>query len=238
MTTMQTINTDPLVLVLDDEPDWLEEIRHALAGITRNIAGVTSAQEALAFQAEHGPETSNPVRLIVLDVQIPWKEGETINERGGLDLLPCLLLEYELIHSSIPVVVFTAYPDFDECIECIRAGAYYYLPKNESGKTRLPDLTNICARALAGDEPTSSTPSQAWIKQFSAELQLRFNGKYVAVVPTENATPLAVGEGTAVIGGCVVLNGDTFQAVRNQILSDARVRRTRPVIFIVGTDTI
>ena len=71
----------------------------------------SDGREALKLAGECEPE------VVVSDIKMP-----NIN---GLDLLR----KMKEIHSSLPIIIMTAYADLDKAVESFSSGAFEYLPK-------------------------------------------------------------------------------------------------------------
>ena len=84
------------ILVVDDEPSWLESVSHVLRREGYQVKAVQSATEALALLAKYNPD------LIVSDLRMP--------DMNGFDLLD--KIKHLPKMSSTPVVFFSAIDDF------------------------------------------------------------------------------------------------------------------------------
>lgn len=102
---------DKLILVVDDQPELLEMIRHILerAGFTQ-VVTARSAKEALALFRQ------KPPALAVLDVMMPEMDGFA------------LLREIRRV-SELPVLLLTAKGEPEDKFEGFSAGADDYLVK-------------------------------------------------------------------------------------------------------------
>jgi CheY-like chemotaxis protein len=140
----------PLILVADDDKEFREElIPTALGRINARIVSAADVDEACSIAEEHGPESKDPLELVVLDMHMPLDEEaiETV-EDGGIQFLQ------RIIAMQRRVVVFTAYASFRNCALAIRAGASAYLPKMEQElyeggvEGGVDDLVETCKRLL------------------------------------------------------------------------------------------
>ena len=119
------------VMLVDDEPQVLiafsTELR--LGGIT-NVVTCQDPRQVLPLLEEHDPE------VLLLDLIMPHMHGK--------DLLPEVLG----IRPQLPVIIVTAVSDIGTAVECIKSGAYDYLPKPmEDGR-----LVTSVRRAIAHRE--------------------------------------------------------------------------------------
>jgi two-component system response regulator HydG len=103
--------TEPRVLVVDDEPDMLENCERLLrrAGYqTRTLAEPTRLREAMAGFA---PD------VVLLDLRMPGVDGMTA-------LAAALAMD-----PALPVIIMTAYATLPSAVQAIREGAFDYLAK-------------------------------------------------------------------------------------------------------------
>jgi len=108
------------VLIVDDEPAWLDSMSLSLeriAGIT-NIMTCSDSREVeeILSQGETG--------LVILDLTMPFVSGQT--------LLEFISENYPMIK----VVVITGLNQLETAVECMKLGAYDYFVKTE-GERRL-----------------------------------------------------------------------------------------------------
>ncbi len=99
------------VLVIDDDPSILDDIREALLPGGYDVVTETSPTTALArFEEE-------PFDAVVSDIRMP--------EMSGIDVLK----KVRQRQPKIPVIIMTAYGDVETAIACINNHAYGFLPK-------------------------------------------------------------------------------------------------------------
>jgi FixJ family two-component response regulator len=103
--------TDPLVYVVDDDPDVREGLRDLLQSAGLNSQGFGSATELLAS------ELTDEVSCLVLDVRLPGL--------GGLDFQA----ELSAAHINIPIVFITGHGDIPMTVKAMKAGAVAFLTK-------------------------------------------------------------------------------------------------------------
>ena len=99
------------VWIIDDDRSIRWVFEKALAREQIAFKTFASAQEALAAL-----ETETP-QVVVSDIRMP---GES-----GLELLA----RARALHSSLPVIIMTAYSDLESAVGAFQGGAYEYLPK-------------------------------------------------------------------------------------------------------------
>ena len=114
------------VLIVDDEPDMVENCTRILRRAGYHCLGTTDPKRALSLLESDHPD------ILLTDLQMP--------ELNGLELMR----RAHEIDAAIPVVVITAYASIETAVAAIKQGAYDYLPKTFS----VDQLTVTVERAL------------------------------------------------------------------------------------------
>lgn len=122
------------VLIIDDEPDILE-----LLSITIKRMGFTCVTAATIEQAKQLLK-DHTFQLCLTDMRLP--------DGSGLDLVSYINQE----HSSIPVVMITAYGSMDVAIQAMKRGAFDFLSK----PVDLEKLRSIINNATSLEKTISS----------------------------------------------------------------------------------
>ncbi|HET6367354.1 MAG TPA: sigma-54 dependent transcriptional regulator [Pseudomonadales bacterium] len=102
------------VLIVDDEPEMVENCARILARVGYQCLTTTDPGEALSLvEAEH-PD------LLITDLKMPGFDGmELIRRSRQLD-------------PALPIIVVTAFATIESAVAAIKEGAFDYLPKNFS----------------------------------------------------------------------------------------------------------
>lgn len=99
------------VLVVDDEPDMLENCRRILGSAGYHCLTTTNPVQALSMLESERPD------LLLTDLKMPSLDGMDVLKRAReLDPLR-------------PVIIFTAFASIESAIAAVRQGAFDYLPK-------------------------------------------------------------------------------------------------------------
>jgi len=114
------------VLIVDDEPDMVENITRVLRRAGFRCVGTTDPARALALLESEAPD------VLLTDLKMP--------DMDGLELLR----RAHAVDPGLPVVVVTAFATIASAVEAVRQGAFDYLPKNFS----VDQLTVVVERAM------------------------------------------------------------------------------------------
>jgi len=120
------VSAEPRVLIVDDEPDMVENCTRILRRAGYRCLGATDAERALALVETERPD------LLLTDLKMP-----------GMDGLELLRRAHEL-DPALPVVVITAFGTVEAAVAAIKEGAFDFLPKSFS----VDHLTVTVERAL------------------------------------------------------------------------------------------
>src|SRR5579885_3331694 len=102
---------DDRILILDDEPDMIENCRRVLASAGYQCLTTTSPSEALKMIETQHPD------LVLTDLRMP--------EMGGMEILK---RAHEL-DPHMPVMMLTGYATVETAVAAVKAGAFDYIPK-------------------------------------------------------------------------------------------------------------
>ena len=118
--------SEPRVLVVDDEPDMVENCARVLRRAGHRCLTATNPQRALALIESERPD------VLLTDLKMEGMDGMELLRRA---------------HSAdpaLPVIVITAFATIESAVAAIKEGAFDYLPKNFS----VDQLTVTVERAL------------------------------------------------------------------------------------------
>jgi DNA-binding NtrC family response regulator len=118
--------SDRRILVVDDEPDMVENCTRILRRAGYRVLATTEPERALALVESDRPD------VLLTDLKMP-----------GLDGMELMRRAHE-IDPALPVIMITAFGSIESAVAAIKAGAFDYLPKNFS----VEDLTVDVERAL------------------------------------------------------------------------------------------
>nr|WP_320133953.1 response regulator [uncultured Holophaga sp.] len=156
---------DPLILVVDDEPQLQRFLQAALKSHAYRVLSAGTAEEALRLAASHRPDA------ILLDLGLPDRDGLEVVTR---------LREW----SEVPIIVISARGKEDDKVEGLEAGANDYLTK-PFGTREL--LARIRVALRNRSQPECDKPLlQAGGLQVDLEAhQITLDGARVKLTPNE-----------------------------------------------------
>jgi len=99
------------ILLVDDEPDFLETMGAIIEGWGHDVIGVSSGKEAI------DAVNSKNSDIVILDYMMPEMDGVTT------------LKEIRKINKAIPVIMFTAHPDIKVIKGAEKSGVSAFIPK-------------------------------------------------------------------------------------------------------------
>jgi FixJ family two-component response regulator len=120
---------EPIVYLLDDEPEMLKALTRLLSAQGLRVRGFTSARAFLARDPHQSPA------CLVLDVAMPGIDGLAVQQRlrqSGVDL---------------PIVFLTGHGDIPMSVRAIKAGAEDFLTKPVNGADLLRAVRAALRRA-------------------------------------------------------------------------------------------
>ena len=115
------------ILVVDDDPSFLELLRQVLTEAGHVVTTATHAESALAIYR------TNPVPLVITDIWLPGM--------NGLQLMEAI----KGLRQDAEIVVATGHASMDSAIDALRRGAYDYLTKPLED---ISLITSVVDRAL------------------------------------------------------------------------------------------
>ena len=131
MATPITLPMKKTVLVIDDQPFFLNMLQSLLKGNGYSVLTASSGAEGLAQARQHKPD------LILLDVEMREMDGFTV----------CQKLREDEELKQIPVIILTATQDKKLNEKAFKAGAMVTVLKSMSGERLLNVLQLTLERA-------------------------------------------------------------------------------------------
>jgi CheY-like chemotaxis protein len=230
----------PIALVVDDEPEWREITRVMLQRIGAEVLLADTIERACEIAAEHPPGSPAALTLAVIDMHMPrGTQDVPLDEQAGISVLRAVhvLHTYRLV--QCPVIVFTAWPSYENCAKAVKAGAWAYICKKKDddgthgGSRGFDELKECCERILVRHEPleTPVTPGDEWLDRNYRWLCGQFGGQWVAAVPRDRLS--ACGADLPHRDEVAVIVGSSFEAVREGVLKLLAILDDAPTIFFV-----
>ena len=215
----------PVVLVIDDDPGMREELRKNLGVLDPRVLVVEAGDvgEAIAVASHYTRHSPAPLDIAIIDMHMPQNKNQArVSVEAGMDVAEiCLSLSF----LNCPIMFFTAYPLYRDCVRAVKAGAYAYIPKLRGEKEGgMEDLMRQCETLLQFGpySERKEFPSEEWMRQHGNWLSSEFTGKWLAFV--ERATAEKAGlNGLPTRGEVSVVSGKSFDEVRNTLVEHPRV---------------
>jgi len=198
------------ILCVEDDQLQSDMISEALRLLPARVDTALTAGAALhLLRAEENLD--HPYDLLTVDMRIPRVYGEPAMDRMGRHILQ----SFKWMAPKTEVIVYTAYPRNRDCVECLRMGAYDYIPKlDEAGNDGLTVLVDAARHILY----PSPDDNEAWLSENISELSRHFGGKVIGVfklkdVKGDHAT-------LRIIGGRFVCGAPSMRELRSFIVMD------------------
>jgi DNA-binding response OmpR family regulator len=184
------MNSNPLVLAVDDEPSILQFIRHELMTQELSVVTAQNGEEALRLLEENRPD------VVLLDVIMP--------DMSGLEVLRRIR---EI--SQVPIIILTARRSGEDKVRGLDMGADDYLAKPFN-----PEELSARVRAVLRRNRASTNPEGGIVKSSAVEIDLerRMVTKYGEVV-TLTRTEWQLLHYLARNAGRVILNAELLTRV-------------------------
>jgi len=236
-------NSKACVLIVEDDDGWQKTLKHLLKPLDVRLEIAPDLSKGLKIAEKHPFGSKEPIRLVVLDMRFPSSADDKVDEKNGLNFLNIDNL-YDFLDRSTPVIVFTAFEDYDDCVSAIKGGAHYYLPKTDPKgvKNNSQRLLDMC-RKLLFPEPENArrtevdetgSPNQEWFDEHHLEVREKYPGKYVIFLPKRipalGDEPSASSEE---IDGVRILASDSYKKLRSYVLRHPPVRAIMPIIVCI-----
>ncbi len=125
-----------MILVVDDEPDMLENVTRILRRSSYACVTARDGPQAMALLAETRP------KLILTDLRMPGMDGLA------------LLRAVKRVAPETPVILFTAYASEGAAHEAAHAGATAFLAKPFTAT----QLLQAVRQTMAGEPPAGAAP--------------------------------------------------------------------------------
>jgi len=239
---------EPTILIVDDEGIWRDErIPAALKPLRPVFSKAASPEEALQIVAERERDEQPPFDLVILDMHMPLG-GSHKRERDAGERWLRVMRAFRLLRT--PVIVYTSYPRFSDCVAMTKAGIDAYVSKGDKTEEEIQaalgeeplrpreKLLAACVDRLGeASQPEPDVPPTAeWLHQHYGEIQSKFAGKWVAFVPQDLAQEGGLvpnADSISIVDGFAVAVGSTYEAVRDLLIQNPIVFRCRPAIVLV-----
>ena len=152
------------ILVVDDEPDLLEQLRETLTNQRYDVDTADDGESALDKLFD------NPYDLIILDIMLPFVDGLSI------------LREIRKVNIGTPVLMLTAKGDVEDKIKGLDYGADDYLAKPFAIAELMARIRSLLRRATDHRDPLLTVSN---IALNTKTRQVIKSGKSLELTPKE-----------------------------------------------------
>lgn len=157
------------ILVVDDEEDILELVRHNLSREGYVVTCAVTGEDALARAKAHPPD------LVILDLMLPGL--------GGFDV--CRALRADTATRTTPIVMLTAKGEETDVVTGLELGADDYVTKPFSPKVLLARVRSVLRRNKAAQPNDTDTIEIHGIRIDPGKLTVTTNGEPASLTLTE-----------------------------------------------------
>src|ERR1043165_8089647 len=105
---------DERILVVDDEPDMVENLTRLLRREGYRCLSTTDARKGAELLEAERPD------LLLTDLKMPDMDGMELLRRA------------HAVDAALPVIMITAFSTIESAVAAVKAGAFDYLPKTFS----------------------------------------------------------------------------------------------------------
>ncbi|MDI6734722.1 MAG: response regulator [bacterium] len=172
------------VLIIEDERIMLEAIKFEFEtnkDYEFEVTGVGTEKEAIKLLTEiEQKEDMQPFDVMIIDVKLE-------EEKSGVELLGLLsLTEYADKCGKSIKIVFTGWPEYEDCVRCMRHGGYDYIVKGKKGKSiaKVVDSAVSRLKEIERREQERKYIDEEWMFKHRKDFRGKYAGQYIAVVDT------------------------------------------------------
>lgn len=206
-------------MLVDDHQDLCDTLKALLERLPARVEAFCDGESALESLLSVEVQ-ADPYQLVILDMFLPRKVGDPVECLGVR-----LLRSYNLLSLETPILVFTQYPTYENCVASIKAGAYDYIPKSTAEGSNHGRLLDVCRGLIYPEQD----PLTKWIETNFDWLAQQHQDEYVAVLEP----PAAAGSRAAFeqIDGKLILTSASSESLKKTMLADPVLRWMEPNIF-------
>lgn len=212
----------PRVLLVDDDVDLCESLAAEIVKLPARVECMHCGDHAITLLLRED-QKDDPVKLVIMDMWVPRSMNEEIDSELGL----VFLLDnafYQLLPYGTPVIVFTCHETYDNCVKCMRAGAYDYLPKVAENQNNMQILLERCRELLYPHRKPDNV--QRWLEKYWPTLVERFPGKCVALL--EKTLAERAGLSLEILGNYMIAPKETRAEIARLMLDNEVLRWEKP----------
>lgn len=231
------------LLIVDDDLDFREALASDLSDLIGTVDCMGNADDAVDLLLADQAVTA-PYDIVVVDLRLPRtareEEQKTASFDSGLHtvrMLVALQRTLQVVPASTAIIVMTAWPSVTHCAECMKAGAYDFIPKDvdvkatgeDKFRTGIERLRMSCNELLSGETAAEAEFNQWLDKHLETLRHDRQNAAFIGVCRGLTSEPLP--NDVETVEGFHVVFGDSYEAVRDRIVADRTLRWGAPLVI-------
>jgi CheY-like chemotaxis protein len=213
------------ILCIEDNPRTANAMRRVLVGLGADVVVADCGNGAMDLLSD-AATLANPFAIIIVDVRIPIEPPDSEHWVGdlGFQIIKKIRQNLYLLECpETPIVVFTGYDNYDDCLMAGALGLTAYLPKldGKSGKSQLKRLFDKCKDILS-HSPSGPNGKEVWLVKNRNALKCRFASGACLVVDI-GRVPMGFTSFT-LIDGFAVIHCENCDAARLIIAKERSLR--------------
>ena len=220
----------PRILIVDDSKSVCHIFKEMckVKGLLARIETCHDGNSAIDLLLDVSSHV-DPFKLMIVDV---FLQKDYAPDMTQIELGVKILTSYQLLRPGTPIMVITAYPNYEGCVRCLKAGAYDYLPKGDPSvqQSFIRTLVEKC-RAILYPEPDQMT---RWLRDNLAQISQRFAGSHIAIVSADSVKTSKLQ--SFPLGDKAIIAGKTMDELRILMLQDPVMRWIDPKILYVSVE--
>ncbi|MBL8231310.1 MAG: response regulator [Bryobacterales bacterium] len=217
------------ILVVDDDKEFCDTLCERFEVETAQIVPevIHEAHAAIEFMLS---EKGQKLSLAIVDVYLPRADRD--RDKPSPFAVE-IIRSHQLLKRGTPIIVITGAPSFQDCVECIKAGAYDYIPKYDpiANTANMDALVKECLE-IVNPKPD---PVAEWVQRNLVELSHSHGGQFLGIMDRARAegTNLALQHLKDESDSNLFLPGDSMEEIQMKMIHDPVLRWVKPRILWV-----
>lgn len=177
----------PKILCVEDLQPMRETLASVLAHLPARVDVAADGDEAIDLLAR--ADRNGHYSLIILDRHVPPAAGRPVDENFSTAAQSGI----HTLFGLVPIIIYTAYPSYEHCVDSVRSGAIDYIPKIADSPTASMERLFVRCKSVLYPESGQLDPLASWLQVNVSRLIREYGGRTVAVVESDAARRAGVG---------------------------------------------